>query len=360
MIVCAVLLAAGGALVWLVHSEMRQEALAEAESKARILLDRNLATHTYFSHQLKPKVFELLKRINAPDYFEPAWMSSTYAVRGIDNYFKDISPGDFYYKECAINARTPANEADPYEGEFIKRLNSDPGLEMQSGIREINGRRFYVVLRRGEVMEKTCLRCHSTAKLAPAGLVARYGGVHSFGRSEGEVVSAVSIRIPLEEALARAETFTRRLALYIAALLLAVGLVLGLLSRRLFTLPLRRMRARTAAIAKGGEHLGEQLELDLPGEWNLLAGDFNAMSTQLRSIYDGLEDKVAQRTAEMQRAQDEAKTLGGLLPICANCKKIRDDKGYWHQVEAYLAEHSDARFSHGICPECKKKLYPEI
>lgn len=53
-----------------------------------------------------------------------------------------------------------------------------------------------------------------------------------------------------------------------------------------------------------------------------------------------------------------AKTLSGMLPICASCKKIRDDKGYWNQIEAYITEHSEAKFSHGICPECMKKLYP--
>jgi hypothetical protein len=54
----------------------------------------------------------------------------------------------------------------------------------------------------------------------------------------------------------------------------------------------------------------------------------------------------------------KVKTLSGLLPICANCKKIRDDKGYWKQIEAYISEHSEAEFTHGICPECAKKLYP--
>jgi len=55
----------------------------------------------------------------------------------------------------------------------------------------------------------------------------------------------------------------------------------------------------------------------------------------------------------------EIKTLRGFLPICASCKKIRDDGGYWSQIEAYISEHSDAKFTHGICPECLKKLYPE-
>lgn len=62
---------------------------------------------------------------------------------------------------------------------------------------------------------------------------------------------------------------------------------------------------------------------------------------------------------ELQKALSEVKTLSGLLPICANCKKIRDDKGYWNQIEGYIQQHSDAQFSHGICPDCIKKLYPE-
>lgn len=54
----------------------------------------------------------------------------------------------------------------------------------------------------------------------------------------------------------------------------------------------------------------------------------------------------------------EVKTLGGMLPICSHCKKIRDDKGYWNQIEAYLNEHTDAEFTHGICPDCAKEVFP--
>ncbi|MCK9407553.1 MAG: response regulator [Bacteriovoracaceae bacterium] len=60
---------------------------------------------------------------------------------------------------------------------------------------------------------------------------------------------------------------------------------------------------------------------------------------------------------ELQYALDNIKTLQGLIPICANCKKIRDDKGFWNQVEGYIMAHSDATFTHGVCPECAKKLY---
>ena len=64
--------------------------------------------------------------------------------------------------------------------------------------------------------------------------------------------------------------------------------------------------------------------------------------------------------AELQAALDKVKLLSGFLPICASCKRIRDDRGYWQQIESYIRDHSEAEFSHGICPDCARKLYPEI
>ena len=63
---------------------------------------------------------------------------------------------------------------------------------------------------------------------------------------------------------------------------------------------------------------------------------------------------------DLEKALSKVKTLSGLLPICSYCKKIRDDKGYWNQIESYIRDHSEAEFSHGICQECAKKYYPGI
>ena len=63
---------------------------------------------------------------------------------------------------------------------------------------------------------------------------------------------------------------------------------------------------------------------------------------------------------QLEEALAKVKKLSGLLPICAGCKKIRDDNGYWNQIELYLKEHSEVIMSHGICPECAKKYYPEL
>jgi hypothetical protein len=63
---------------------------------------------------------------------------------------------------------------------------------------------------------------------------------------------------------------------------------------------------------------------------------------------------------DLQRSAANVRALSGLLPICAGCKQIRDDKGYWSQVECYVQEHSEATFTHGLCPDCIKKYYPEL
>lgn len=69
--------------------------------------------------------------------------------------------------------------------------------------------------------------------------------------------------------------------------------------------------------------------------------------------------QLQQRNFELESALAKVKTLEGLLPICASCKNVRDDSGYWHTVESYVSSRTDASFTHGLCPACVRKLYPE-
>jgi ABC-type uncharacterized transport system substrate-binding protein len=73
-----------------------------------------------------------------------------------------------------------------------------------------------------------------------------------------------------------------------------------------------------------------------------------------------IEKDLRDNAERLEKALSRVKTLSGLLPICASCKKIRDDKGYWNQIETYLDQHSNATFSHGICPDCAQRLYPNV
>ena len=72
------------------------------------------------------------------------------------------------------------------------------------------------------------------------------------------------------------------------------------------------------------------------------------------------EGELRRSNDELRKALREVKVLRGLIPICASCKKIRNDRGFWQQLEEYIGEHSKAEFSHGICQPCVKKLYPGV
>jgi methyl-accepting chemotaxis protein len=155
-----------------------------------------------------------------------------------------------------------------------------------------------------------------------------------------------------------------------------------MLARRIsfsLTSHLGALGAIAQRVAESGS-LESHADVAGPDDVQALASSFNAMIDRVRSSNEDLERRVKERTTELSIANDELlrinlekemaiaglkealnkiSTLRGLLPICAACKKIRDDQGYWKQIETYIMEHSEADFSHGICPDCAKELYGE-
>ena len=111
----------------------------------------------------------------------------------------------------------------------------------------------------------------------------------------------------------------------------------------------------------------ESVELEVNGMWlsitvdpvKDLNGNITSAVHIIRDISDKkrAEEERERLIEQLQKALEEVKTLSGLLPICSFCKKIRDDKGYWNQIEEYIGDHSDAKFSHSFCPECAKREY---
>ncbi|MBU0946078.1 MAG: DUF3365 domain-containing protein [Proteobacteria bacterium] len=471
-------------------TRMQKQALIEAQEKAKIILDRNLATHTFFTKQLKPAVFKLSDSYRSEDYFEPSWMSSTFAVREIDKYFKLLGSEDFYYKECAINARSPENEADDFEKSFLQDLNTNPLLKERTLIREVDGQYYFMILKRGEVMEESCLRCHTIPENAPKGLSDKYGRERSFGRKVDDVVSAISIKIPLSKAYANADEYSRNTLIVLAISFCFLMFVQFLISRFFMVKPLSRIRKKAIQISENDEHLGEEVQVPFTNDLSEMADAFNHMSKKLRNHVDNLEQIVTERTSDLkasnhqykslfngmingfslheiifdndnqpidckflavnpifekitglkaedligktalgvlpgtekswidtygkvalsgdsvcfenysveldkyffisayqpaenhfacvfedvtekkkadiereklvvalQKSLDEIKTLQGIIPICSICHKIRNDAGFWQQVDQYISEHSKAVFSHGMCMECSDKLY---
>lgn len=106
---------------------------------------------------------------------------------------------------------------------------------------------------------------------------------------------------------------------------------------------------------------GERLPVLKTAVYVILAGRTHLLESFLDiTARKRAEEERERLIHELQAALAEVKTLSGLLPICASCKSIRNDQGYWQQIEAYIGEHSQAKFSHSVCPKCARELYPEI
>jgi len=311
-----------------VNYSMRRQALVEAQSKARIILDRNLATHAYFSRIMKPSIFAWSEPFRSKDYFDHTWMSSTYAIREIEKFFKALNPSGYSFKDSAVDARSPENEADEYERVFFENIKAGKMPEMESKVRIIDGKPYLVVLKKGEVMEASCLRCHSRPENAPKGLTDYYGSERSFNRREGELASIVSLRIPLSEAYAAANVFSWKLSGILLVVLICLFSIQFWLYRRYLLAPLEIMRKKTNEIATQDGHLGEELDRPFGREIRELTSTFNKMSVKLRYDRDHLEELVQKRTEALQESEKRYRSLfENMLEGFAYCKMLYDDEG---------------------------------
>ncbi|MBW6484589.1 MAG: DUF3365 domain-containing protein [Syntrophobacterales bacterium] len=300
-----IFLIGASAIILMVQRTMKEESLHEAESKARLLLDRNLATHMYFSQNLKPRLFEYTAPFSSKDYFEPSWMSSTYANREINKYFQSLNPFGYYIKDAASDARNPENEADAYELDFLAKMKKDKKLNAHSDVQIIAGKPYLVVLKRGEVIEGACLRCHGEPGAAPAGMLRLYGVDKAFHRKLDDLVSIISIRIPLAEAYKGASNLSLKLSIMLVAVLAIVLAVLFVLYRHFVVAPIGAISAKARELSGMEGRLGETIPQQGSRELNELCAAFNELSQKLRIDRDGLEKRVQERTRELETANEQ-------------------------------------------------------
>lgn len=168
------------------------------------------------------------------------------------------------------------------------------------------------------ITTKGCLKCHAQQ-----------------GYSEGDIRGGVSISVPMLTYRTFEYKAVRNVIISFT-LIWGIGLIfISIFVGRLQSLTSQRIE--TQQIADKHESLAKHHE-------------------ELKAVHS----KIDAQNKELKEALSKVKLLSGLIPICSSCKKIRDDKGYWNQIETYVQEHSTAEFSHGICPECTKRLYPEF
>ena len=161
--------------------------------------------------------------------------------------------------------------------------------------------------------------------------------------------------IPEDQALAEARSVTMRNLILLTFVFTLALLSAWFLGSYLITGPISRLTLLTNRFRQGDRDLRIDTS-PINGEIGNLTKSFHEMVLVIKHR----EQERDRMIAELQRALSDVKRLSGLLPICASCKKIRDDRGYWNQLESYIGNHSEAQFSHGLCPECTKKLYPEL
>ncbi len=149
---------------------------------------------------------------------------------------------------------------------------------------------------------------------------------------------------------------TRELIVSLVLLTLAVMIFVffAFWSRSRILLPIQHLIGVTEKIA-GGD-LSQRVKALGGSEFGRLGESFNSMTQERNEMQAAVEEK----NAALEKALAEIKTLRGIVPICAHCKQIRDDTGFWQQVEVYVRDRTEAEFSHGICPECIKEFYPEF
>jgi len=178
------------------------------------------------------------------------------------------------------------------------------------------------------------------------------------------------ILVPEEKAIEVAHK-TTRLIIFAGVIFIFLVTIIALLLGKFIAKPIVKLSKNASQIGSG--NLQVRAEISSNDEIGNLAKLFNNMVTNLEKTMTSranLQAEVEQRKkteaakekiiVELNEALSKVKLLSGFLPICTSCKKIRDDNGYWNRIESYIKKHSMAEFSHSICPECAKKLYPEF
>lgn len=169
-------------------------------------------------------------------------------------------------------------------------------------------------------------------------LEGRIGTVH-LGMSERPIEQAVSAMI--------------RQLLLVIMIVLVPGIAAAIVFARAMTRPLHDLVQAAEAVGSGD--LDHQITVRTRDEIGVLADSFREMVAKRKQAEQGREELIS----DLQEALDNVRKLEGILPICSSCKRIRDNKGEWSQLEAYIRDHSEAEFSHGLCMECAQKMFPK-
>ncbi len=289
-----------GFLHYRTYALTRRHLLELMDRQAAIAMEFNLAVREYVGDEIRPRFAALV----GPDDFVPETMSTSFVSRSVFEKVHRKFP-DVVVKFSSDNPRHPVNSASPDELRMIAYFNAHPEINEVTGLLTLDGREYWAHFT-GKRMKPECLRCHGRPEDAPAALLQRYGAEASFHRPLGQIVALDTVAIPtapLNTAL-MAET-TRQTLVSVAGLALLLGGIAlvfrGVVSRRLAA-----MAAHFRAIAaQPGGALIAPIPIAGHDEIADLADGFNTLARRLQTAYTSLEERVAARTAELARTNEE-------------------------------------------------------
>jgi len=304
------------------YSDTQKDITELTSQQAALALEFDLAIRSYVAEEIRPAMQEKV----GPDEFTPETMSTSFVARSIFEKVRNEFP-DYVIKFSSDNPRNPANQAGPAEQEMIEYFNDNPEVDRWSGKIKLDGAEYLACFSARRMKEK-CLRCHGCPEDAPASLLKRYGTTAGFHRPVGEVIALDTIAIPVEKSQAAmvSDVAKHTLVMALGLALLFAGIVL------LFRQVVAR---RLAVISKHFTRIATQPEsasitpVEVRGhdEISALASSFNALAKRIRAVHASLEGRVAQRTeelakgnqnlrqeiAERRRAEEELRESRGCL-----------------------------------------------
>lgn len=274
-----------GAAIYLVKSILLENAKQEVALKAKIMMEAARSMRAYTVEEIRP----LLNQIKTNEFLSQT--VPAYAATANMNRLRKTYP-DYSYKEAALNPTNPEHKAAAWEEDIIQYFRNYEDVKEYSGVRSTPTGQYLFLGRPFKITQEGCLVCHSTADVAPASMIKKYGSHNGFGWKLNEIVGAQIVNVPMAIPIARANATFNAFMIILGSVFAAIWLVLNLLLELIIIRRVNKIAAKSEEISKGNMTVPE-FEQKGKDELSSLGHSFNLMYRSLSSAVKLLDKTQA-------------------------------------------------------------------